>query len=102
MAFIEMNAPERSRIGSRPRRRNSAGNALVQWMLVILPAMALVCFMVDVIWALFSWATLQKAVREGCRYTITFQTQTGPMGARLHRSCAKAPQNTDENLPIHA
>jgi hypothetical protein len=26
---------------------------------------------------LFRWATLQNAVREGCRYAITFQTVTG-------------------------
>jgi Flp pilus assembly protein TadG len=26
---------------------------------------------------LFRWATLQSAVREGCRYAITFQTATG-------------------------
>ena len=26
---------------------------------------------------LFRWATLQNAVREGCRYAITFQTATG-------------------------
>ena len=26
---------------------------------------------------MFRWCTLQNAVREGCRYAITFQTQTG-------------------------
>jgi len=59
------------------RRRRSGGNALLEWMLVILPSMALICFFVDVTWALFTWATIQNAVREGCRYAITFQTQTG-------------------------
>jgi Flp pilus assembly protein TadG len=59
------------------RKRRSGGNALMEWMLVILPSMALICFFVDVTWALFTWATIQNAVREGCRYAITFQTQTG-------------------------
>ena len=62
---------------SRLRKRRSGGNALVEWMFVILPTMALICFFFDLSWALFSWATIQNAVREGCRYAITFQTTTG-------------------------
>jgi Flp pilus assembly protein TadG len=62
---------------SRLRKGKSGGNALIEWMLVILPTMALICFFIDVTWALFSWATIQNAAREGCRYAITFQTQTG-------------------------
>jgi len=46
-------------------------------MFVILPTMALLCFFFDMTWALFAWATIQNATREGCRYAITFQTMTG-------------------------
>jgi hypothetical protein len=46
-------------------------------MLVMLPTMALITAFFDISFALFSWATIQNAVREGCRYAITFQTMTG-------------------------
>ena len=62
---------------SSRRRRRSGGNSLVEWMFVVLPTMALICFFFDLCWALFSWATIQNAAREGCRYAITFQTQSG-------------------------
>ena len=59
---------------STSRKRKSCGNALLEWMLVMLPTMALITAFFDISFALFSWATLQNAVREGCRYAITFQT----------------------------
>jgi Flp pilus assembly protein TadG len=62
---------------SQRRRQKSAGNALLEWMLVLLPTMALITGFFDVSYALFSWSTIQNAVREGCRYAITFQLQTG-------------------------
>ncbi len=43
----------------------------------MLPTMALITAFFDISFALFSWATLQNAVREGCRYAITFQTTSG-------------------------
>jgi Flp pilus assembly protein TadG len=43
----------------------------------ILPTFALIFAFVDFGLLLFRWATLQNAVREGCRYAITFQTATG-------------------------
>jgi Flp pilus assembly protein TadG len=43
----------------------------------LLPTFALIFAFVDYGLLLFRWSTLQNAVREGCRYAITFQTVTG-------------------------
>lgn len=43
----------------------------------ILPLMALICAFADFGLALFRWNTIQNAVREGCRYAVTFQTMGG-------------------------
>ena len=64
---------------SRRRKRQSGGNSFVEWMLVLLPTMAMITAFFDVSFALFSWSTIQNAVREGCRYAITFQT-SGALG----------------------
>jgi Flp pilus assembly protein TadG len=45
--------------------------------LCLLPTLALITFFFDLSFAMFSWATLQNAVREGTRYAITFQTASG-------------------------
>jgi Flp pilus assembly protein TadG len=50
---------------------------MIEWMLVLLPTMALITAFFDITFTLFSWATIQNAVSEGCRYAITFQTITG-------------------------
>jgi len=42
--------------------------------LVVLPTIALITIFFDLCFATFRWSTLQHAVREGCRYAITFQT----------------------------
>jgi len=62
------------------RRRTSSGSQLVELAFVILPFFALVTSFFDVAFVLFSWSTVQNAVREGCRYAITFQTAP-PTGA---------------------
>jgi len=62
---------------SARRKKASAGNALVEWMFVLLPTFALITAFFDISFALFSWTTIQNAVREGCRYAITFQTNGG-------------------------
>jgi len=59
---------------SARRKRTSGGNALLEWMLVLLPTFALITAFFDVSFALFSWSTITNAAREGCRYAITFQT----------------------------
>ena len=62
---------------SARRKKASGGNALLEWMLVMLPTFALITAFFDITFALFSWSTIQNAVTEGCRYAITFQTITG-------------------------
>ncbi|HTB16851.1 MAG TPA: TadE/TadG family type IV pilus assembly protein [Bryobacteraceae bacterium] len=62
-----------------PRNRRRAGAALLEFALTVLPTFGLILAFVDFGLLLFRWATLQNAVREGCRYAITFQT-TGTSG----------------------
>jgi len=59
------------------RNRRRSGNAMLEGVFTILPTFALIFAFVDFGLLLFRWATLQNAVREGCRYAITYQTQTG-------------------------
>jgi len=63
---------QRKPLSARDRRRS--GNALLEGAFTILPTFALIFAFVDFGLLLFRWATLQNAVREGCRYAITFQT----------------------------
>ena len=50
---------------------------MLEAVFTLLPTFALIFAFVDFGLLLFRWATLQNAVREGCRYAITFQTATG-------------------------
>lgn len=59
------------------RNRRRSGASLLEFSLTILPTFGLIFAFVDFGLLLFRWATLQNAVREGCRYAITFQTATG-------------------------
>jgi len=52
-------------------------NPLLESVFTLLPTLALVFAFVDFGLQLSRWATLQEALREGCRYAITFQTVTG-------------------------
>jgi Flp pilus assembly protein TadG len=66
---------QRNPLSERNRRRS--GSAILEFALTILPTFGLIFAFVDFGLLLFRWATLQNAVREGCRYAITFQTATG-------------------------
>src|SRR5579862_2500617 len=59
---------------SKRRRRRSGGNAIIESAFTLVPLFALICGFVDLSLMLYRWSTLQNAVREGCRYAITFQT----------------------------
>jgi len=63
----------------RTQRRNTrrGGQAVIESVFTWLPTFALIFAFVDFGLALFRWSTLQNAVREGVRYAVTFQTQTG-------------------------
>jgi len=58
-------------------RRRRSGQAIVEMAFTILPMFALIFAFADFGLLLFRWSTLQNAVREGVRYAITFQTQSG-------------------------
>jgi hypothetical protein len=64
---------------SERRRRRSGGNAMMEGVLTLLPAFAIIFAFMDFGLMIFRWSTLQNAVREGCRYAITFQT-SGSLG----------------------
>lgn len=59
------------------RRRSRSGQVIIEMAFTILPTFALLLAFIDFGLVLFRWSSLQNAVREGVRYAITFQTQTG-------------------------
>ena len=61
----------------RVARRRNGGSVMVEFALTLLPLMALIFGFADLSLLLFRWSTLENAVREGCRYAITFQTSGG-------------------------
>lgn len=62
---------------SRSRKRRSGGTTILECAFTLIPLFALICGFADLSLMLFRWSTLQNAVREGCRYAITFQTSGG-------------------------
>jgi Flp pilus assembly protein TadG len=52
---------------------------MVELEFTLLPLLALIFAFADLSLLLFRWSTLENAVREGCRYAITFQT-SGTLG----------------------
>jgi Flp pilus assembly protein TadG len=62
---------------SESRKRRSSGTVIVEGVFTILPTLALILAFVDFSLMLFRMSTLQNAVREGCRYAVTFQTAQG-------------------------
>jgi Flp pilus assembly protein TadG len=52
---------------------------IVECALTLVPLLALIFGFADLCLLMFRWSTLQNAVREGCRYAITFQT-SGTLG----------------------
>src|SRR4051812_12435981 len=62
--------PERN--SSRNRQRSGTG--MLEMAFLLMPTFALIGGFVDIGMALFTWNTLQNAVREGARYAVTYQT----------------------------
>lgn len=71
---IESSKQDRTRPPSSERNRRRSGNAILESVFTLLPLFALILAFVDFGLMMFRWATLQNAVREGCRYAITYQT----------------------------
>jgi Flp pilus assembly protein TadG len=64
-------------IRSAARKRSSSGHVMLESAFTLLPMFALLFGIIDLCVMTFRWTTLQNAVREGVRYAITFQTQSG-------------------------
>jgi TadE-like protein len=60
---------------SQLRKRRSSGNVMLESVFTVLPMFAMILAFVDFSLMLFRRSTLQNAVREGCRYAVTFQRQ---------------------------
>jgi len=58
---------------ARKRDRRRSGNVIIETVFTMMPLFALIFAFVDFGLLLFRWCTLQNAVREGCRYAITYQ-----------------------------
>jgi Flp pilus assembly protein TadG len=59
------------------RKKFSGGNVIVECAFTLVPMFALILGFIDVGMMIYRWSTLQNAIREGCRYAITFQTSGG-------------------------
>lgn len=59
------------------KKKNLAGNAIVETGLVLVPLMAILFAIVDFGFVIFIKSTFQHAVREGTRYAVTSQTMSG-------------------------
>jgi len=56
------------------RNKSRCGNTLVELALVLTPLFALLLAIIEVSMPIFKKSTFVSAVREGCRYGITYQT----------------------------
>src|SRR5437868_11270462 len=74
--FME-NLTKRKDTFSERRKRTSGGNAIMEGTFVLVPLFALILACFNFGFAIYRWTTLQNAVREGCRYAITFQAPSG-------------------------
>ena len=59
---------------SARRKKRSCGTMIIETVFTFLPLFAMIFGFADFGIMLFRWSTLQNAVREGCRYAVTFQT----------------------------
>ena len=59
----------------RTRQKRRRGVELIEFTLVLLPLIGFTFLLMDLGWAVYKRATLQYAVREGCRYAVTNRTQ---------------------------
>ena len=71
MTGLQQNHFRKTR-GTR-RSRRSSGVGLLEMVFFLMPTLALICGFLDIGMVLFTWNTLQNAVREGTRYAITYQ-----------------------------
>lgn len=58
-------------------QRRRTGASIVEMSLVVLALFGLLFLLMDLSWVVFAKATIQHAVREGCRFAVTSQTLAG-------------------------
>lgn len=59
---------------ARNRRTSQSGNTILELALIIVPFLAITLTTMELALPIFKKSTFESAVREGCRYGITFQT----------------------------
>jgi Flp pilus assembly protein TadG len=62
---------------STARRARQKGSELVEFGLTVIPLFGFIFLIIDLSWAIFCQVALQNAVRNGVRYAITGQTESG-------------------------
>jgi Flp pilus assembly protein TadG len=60
-----------------PRKTRQKGAEILEFALVTIPMFGFLFLQVNIAWAVFARASLQNAVREGVRYAVTSQTESG-------------------------
>jgi Flp pilus assembly protein TadG len=79
---------------SKSRRRGSRGDTMLEFAFFILPTFAILCGFFDLGMVIFTWNTLQNAVREGARYAITYQVDSsGTQKASIKNKVASWSMN---------
>ena len=72
-------------LSTKRNRRRSGSARIIEITLYIMPTFATIFGFLDIGMILFTWNTMQNAVREGVRYAITYQMN----GATTHRQAIK-------------
>lgn len=57
--------------------RGRRGATIVEMSFVVIALFGLLFLLIDLSWVVFAKASIQHAVREGCRFAVTSQTLTG-------------------------
>ena len=70
------------------RNRQRSGTGMLEMAFLLMPTFALIGGFVDIGMALFTWNTLQNAVREGARYAVTYQWDNVSQVASIKRQTA--------------
>src|ERR1039457_3966389 len=95
MTQIELRAARKS---GRRRRARCRGAEPLEFTLVLLPMLAMILVLVDVSWAIFVKATLQRAVRVGVRTGITLTTTQMAHGGCLTDTVKSTVQSASMGL----
>lgn len=69
--------PTKAGLAAGRNRNGRRGSSFVEAAFVFVPLMAMIVAIFDYSLVIMTRSTLQHAVREGLRYAITYQTQTG-------------------------